>query len=88
MFPIVWVERSIVLEPGDTLVFYSDGVTEAQTETWDEFDPARLVQVVQAAQHESASETITRIVTASDQFVEGAPQFDDITLMVLKRRVA
>jgi phosphoserine phosphatase RsbU/P len=87
LFPdMTWVERTIHLEPGDTLVLYSDGVTEAQTEAWDEFDPAGLERVVRAARHVSSSEIITRIVTAIDRFVCGAPQFDDITLLVIKRR--
>jgi phosphoserine phosphatase RsbU/P len=87
LFPdMAWVERTIHLEPGDTLVLYSDGVTEAQTESWEEFDPAGLERVVRAARHVSSSEIITRIVTAIDRFVCGAPQFDDITLLVIKRR--
>jgi phosphoserine phosphatase RsbU/P len=87
LFPdMTWVERKIHLDPGDTLVLYSDGVTEAQTEGWDEFDPGRLEDVVRQTRDATSAETVNHIVTAIDRFVGGAPQFDDITLMVLKRR--
>ncbi len=80
-----WNEQQITLLPGDTLVLYSDGVSEAQTVDHAEFEPERLAQVVRAVRHEPPDAVITHVLDAVDRFVQGAPQFDDITLMVLQR---
>lgn len=89
LFPeMIWAEQQITLRPGDTLVLYSDGVSEAQTAAWDEFDVERLAAIVRAARHEPAEDIIAQVLAAVDRFIEGAPQFDDITLMVLQRQDA
>lgn len=80
-----WAEQKITLQQGDTLVLYSDGVSEAQTIDYDEFDAERIAEVVRACRHEPADAIIARVLDAVDRFIEGAPQFDDITLMVLQR---
>ena len=67
------------------LVLYSDGVSEAQTAVFDEFGPDRLADIVERQRERPAAAIIDAIVAAIDAFVEGAPQFDDITLMVIKR---
>lgn len=86
LFPgMAWEEVSLTLEDGDVLVLYSDGVSEAQTDTYDEFGPERLADIVDRERHRPASAITEAIVEAIDTFVEGAPQFDDITLMVIKR---
>jgi sigma-B regulation protein RsbU (phosphoserine phosphatase) len=73
------------LAPGDTLVLFSDGVPEAQNMFDEEFGEARLLDVLREARGGSAAAIIAAIITAIDEFVGGAPQFDDITLMVLRR---
>ncbi len=86
LFPgMSWQEVALELHPGDVLVLYSDGVSEAQTTVYDEFGPERLAAIVERERHRPASAIIEAIVAAIDTFVEGAPQFDDITLMVIKR---
>jgi sigma-B regulation protein RsbU (phosphoserine phosphatase) len=86
LFPgMTWEELSFTLHSGDVLVLYSDGVSEAQTVIFDEFGPDRLADIVERQRDRPASEIIDSIVAAIDAFVEGAPQFDDITLMVVKR---
>lgn len=86
LFPdMAWNEQKVTLRPGDTLVLYSDGVSEAQTAQFAEFEPERLAEVVRAARHESPDAIIAQVLAAVDRFIEGAPQFDDITLMVLQR---
>lgn len=86
LFPgMAWEEVALSLADGDVLVLYSDGVSEAQTDTYDEFGPDRLADIVERERHQPASAIIDAIVAAIDSFVEGAPQFDDITLMVIKR---
>ncbi|MDP2318949.1 MAG: SpoIIE family protein phosphatase [Acidobacteriota bacterium] len=75
----------ITIEPGDCLVLCSDGVPDAQNETDDEFSESRLTAIVQAARHQPSAEIVSRVFDAIDQFAGAAPQFDDITLMVLRR---
>ena len=70
---------------GDIVVLYSDGVPDAQNDREEEFGESRLLDVVRAAAAEPASVIVSRVFTAIDAFVGQAPQFDDITLMVLKR---
>ena len=73
------------LAPGDTLVLFSDGVPEAQNIFDEEFGEARLLEVLREVRHEPAEAVIDRLMTALDTFVGGAPQFDDITLLVARR---
>lgn len=71
--------------PGDIVVLYSDGVPDAQNSDEQEFGEARLRDVIRAAAAAPASAIVARVFAAIDAFVGDAPQFDDITLMVLKR---
>ena len=73
---------------GDIVVLYSDGVPDAQNEREEEFGEARLQDVIRATASEPASVIVSRVFAAIDAFVGRAPQFDDITLMVLKRQPA
>ncbi len=81
-------ESELTLEAGDLLVLYSDGVTEAQNEAEEEYGAERLLEVVRAAAGESPDVMIARILESIDAFAGDAPQFDDITLLVLMRAPA
>ncbi len=70
---------------GDCLVLCSDGVTDAQNEAGDEFGEERLSTVVRASCHEPAATIVTRVLDGIDEFVGAAPQFDDITILILRR---
>ncbi len=78
-------ETPLVLHPGDMLVLFSDGVPEAINPADEEYGEARLVDVLRACASLPASEVIDRVLAAIDAFVGEAPQFDDITLLVVKR---
>jgi sigma-B regulation protein RsbU (phosphoserine phosphatase) len=73
------------MEPGDVLVIYSDGVTESQNEQGDEFDEARLIEVVQRNRERSAPSIRDRVDEALTKFVGQATAVDDLTLVILKR---
>lgn len=73
------------LAPGDCLVLYSDGVTDAQNVDDEEFGEDRLRQVVRQAADQPASVIVSRVFEAIDDFAGAAPQFDDITLLVVRR---
>jgi sigma-B regulation protein RsbU (phosphoserine phosphatase) len=72
------------LSPGDKIVIYSDGVTEAQNNEMAFFGKRRLREIVEAHAIESCASIHDRIQEAVTAFTEGAPQSDDITLVVLE----
>ncbi len=77
-------ERVIQIDEGDVVVFYTDGVTEAVDEGFDQFGVDRLVEIVRKNSHLSAAALVEKITAEVIVFSKGEPQFDDITLMVLK----
>jgi sigma-B regulation protein RsbU (phosphoserine phosphatase) len=80
-----WEQKAVRIGHGDVLVLYSDGITEAQDRQEKFFDEARLLEVVQANLGRSAQDIQRALMAQLDEFVGNAPQFDDITLMVLVR---
>jgi Serine phosphatase RsbU, regulator of sigma subunit len=80
-----YTETTHSLGPGDCLVLFSDGVTDAQNELDEEFGVGRVLEILQGAANLSAKDVIGRVFEAIDAFVQGAPQFDDITMMVVRR---
>jgi serine phosphatase RsbU (regulator of sigma subunit)/putative methionine-R-sulfoxide reductase with GAF domain len=82
---ITLAEAVVVLEPNDVLVCYTDGVTEAINDALEGFGTDRLRSVI-AMHHTASAETIVEaILEAVDQFSQGQPPFDDVTLVVVKR---
>ena len=80
-----WEQGRVQMEPGDLLVLYTDGVTEAEDEEDQFFGEARLQAVAKANLGRSVDIIESKMVTAVLDFVGDAPQFDDITLMLLAR---
>jgi phosphoserine phosphatase RsbU/P len=77
-------ERSVSLSPGDLLVLYTDGVTEAVNATDEQFGTERLVDTVRAMQGKTAADVLERIVERVSSFSGPTPQYDDVTLMILR----
>ena len=73
------------LRPGDVLVIYSDGVSEAVNPNGEEFGPTRLYEVVARNLDASAGGIRDRIESALTKFCQGTPAADDITLVIVKR---
>ncbi|HMJ26826.1 MAG TPA: SpoIIE family protein phosphatase [Pyrinomonadaceae bacterium] len=73
------------LHPGDVLVIYSDGVSEATNPAGEEFGPTRLYEVVARNLDASAGGIRDRIESALTKFCQGTPAADDITLVICKR---
>jgi sigma-B regulation protein RsbU (phosphoserine phosphatase) len=78
-------EQSFKLRDGDLLAIYSDGVTDAQNEAEEDFGTERLVEVLVRHAQAPASDLVTRVFEAIDAFAGNAPQFDDITMLIMKR---
>jgi serine phosphatase RsbU (regulator of sigma subunit)/putative methionine-R-sulfoxide reductase with GAF domain len=78
-------DREVRLEPGDALVLYTDGITEAMNADEEEFGLDRLQAVALDSRHLSAPEIVRAIREGVASFVGQTPQSDDLTLVVIKR---
>ena len=82
----VYEHRRVPLCEGDVLVLYTDGVTDAQNSAGDAFGEDRLRETVADALTLAAAEISDHIRKRLEDFVGVTPPFDDITLMVIKRK--
>jgi sigma-B regulation protein RsbU (phosphoserine phosphatase) len=74
------------LQPGDVLVAYSDGVSEAVNPAGEEFGAQRLYEVIARNLDASASGIRDRIEAALSKWAQGTPAADDITMVIVKRQ--
>ncbi len=80
-----WDKSEIQIMPGDVLMLYTDGVTEAQNEEDDFFGEDRLQKILRANARRSAEMIEDKIISAVYDFTGDEEQYDDITLMVVVR---
>jgi sigma-B regulation protein RsbU (phosphoserine phosphatase) len=80
----VYEQHTVSLHAGDIVVAYTDGVTEAFSARDEEFGDARLCELTLASCHLPAREIAERIVASVHEWSRGAPQHDDITLLVAR----
>jgi sigma-B regulation protein RsbU (phosphoserine phosphatase) len=78
-------EKSFELQPGDALALFSDGVTEAHDEDDNEFGEERLAEFLRPIRHEPAEALVEKVFDELDHFAGSAPQYDDITLFIIKK---
>ncbi|MEE9270938.1 MAG: GAF domain-containing SpoIIE family protein phosphatase [Candidatus Krumholzibacteria bacterium] len=78
-------EDTIPFRPGDLLVIFSDGITEAWDTADTQFGEDRLAELLKANRDTPADELIDRIVETVGKHAGTAPQADDLTLVVIKR---
>jgi len=78
-------EKMCFLQPGDYVVFFTDGITEARNVHGQFFDDERLEALVSGRQWAGAQELLEAIFAAVNEFAAGAPQADDYTVIVLRR---
>ena len=79
-------QAELVLQPGDRLVLYTDGVTEARNPAGDEFGEARLLETICGTANCSASTLADSLLKATVGFAGSATQHDDITLITVISR--
>ncbi|MDY6937716.1 MAG: GAF domain-containing SpoIIE family protein phosphatase [Cyanobacteriota bacterium] len=75
----------VILEPGDLLIGYTDGVTEAKNMDGELFNRQRLLSLLDLP-FDSASDLLDRIETHLFRYIDDAPQFDDITMLSIQRK--
>jgi phosphoserine phosphatase RsbU/P len=79
-------QAEVSLAPGDLLVIYTDGFSEAMNPNLTEWGEERLIQAIAACNGLPAKDSITKITEAADAFASGAPQSDDMTLVILRAK--
>jgi len=79
-------EETVVLSPGDWLIVFSDGVSEALSADGDEYGDERIVACVQQNASAAPQQLLEALFADVRQFAHGAAQSDDITAMVLRYR--
>jgi phosphoserine phosphatase RsbU/P len=78
-------EQALMLSPGDLLIAYTDGISEAMTAADEEWGEERMLTAARQAERNASAEEILRtIFRAADQFTAGAEQHDDMTLLIMK----
>jgi sigma-B regulation protein RsbU (phosphoserine phosphatase) len=85
LFPQASYEEATVdLRPGDVLVVFTDGVTEALNPQEEEFGEERLKELLRHVVHLPVDEISSRISQAMKDWIQDAEQFDDLTFLVMK----
>ena len=82
---LAYGQNSVVLDHGETLVLYTDGVTEAMNGEGEQFGIERLRKVFSDRAPKDANEAAHKIFEAVNTFADGAAQSDDITCLTLRR---
>ena len=79
-------EETLQLEHGDTLVMFTDGVTEAMNQAHEEFGTERLNYMLSGLANTNCRQMVETVKAGLATFVDGAEQHDDITMLVIKRK--
>ena len=82
--PARYEQASVLLQQGDILAAFTDGISEAMDAADEEWGEQSLAAEVRKWQHLTAAEIIPKLMDAADAFANGAPQHDDMTIVVVK----
>ena len=80
----LYKEQMLHLLPGDILLAFTDGISEAMNASQDEWGEDRMIAEAQAHADLNAENLLQHLFRAADTFASGAPQHDDMTLVVLR----
>jgi sigma-B regulation protein RsbU (phosphoserine phosphatase) len=81
---VTYEQASLVLEPGDVLVSYSDGISEVANPAGELWDEHRVEELAWMNRRSSAQQLIDILLEAADDYAAGADQYDDMTVSVLR----
>ena len=85
MFPnVTYDEISIVTQPGDAIVFVSDGILDAENAQNEMYGPERLSAVLCSNREQSANQVADAIMDDVTRFQDGKDRFDDETIIALR----
>ena len=80
-----WRQAEVQINPGDVLLLYTDGIPDAENSEGAHFKEMRMIGIAQEKMGTSAHEIQQALLDGLQEFVGEAPQFDDITLLVVMR---
>ena len=78
-------DRTIQIQPGESILFYTDGLTEAFNLEGDMFGEERLLRIVGWKESASADDMLKTVESALDEFAGDAPPSDDLTMLAVRR---
>ena len=81
---VIYPTHRLRLRPGDRLFLYTDGITEAMNEAGELFSEDRLEQVLARTDGDSLEATAGGVSGEVRRFADGAPQSDDLTMLLIK----
>lgn len=81
---IPYISETVQLEPGDTIVLFTDGITEAMNTQGEEFTDEKLEKIVLEFMNDTPEKILNKIKSTVEEYAFGADQSDDITCLVLK----
>jgi sigma-B regulation protein RsbU (phosphoserine phosphatase) len=85
-FPIApYTESRLRLEPGDLLLFYTDGITEPENAYGEQFGEERLIEILKRTHHRSPAEILQTVLESVREWSGDGEQQDDLTLLLAKR---
>lgn len=76
-------QSEIHLEPGDRILLYTDGITEAHNANNELYETERLKKMFESKRHAPGEEVLDSILNDVNNFAQGVPQFDDMTMIIL-----
>jgi sigma-B regulation protein RsbU (phosphoserine phosphatase) len=77
-------QGSLLMHPGDLLIAYTDGISEAMNSAEEEWGEEAMISAAQQASDANAEDIVKAIFAAADVFTAGASQHDDMTVLVIK----
>ncbi|HYE57372.1 MAG TPA: PP2C family protein-serine/threonine phosphatase, partial [Rhodothermales bacterium] len=80
-----YASQQVVIEPGDGLLLYTDGVVEAMNPAREQFELERLFETLRDVSGLSPQQRVERVTRAVDSFAAGALPHDDVTLLYVQR---
>jgi phosphoserine phosphatase RsbU/P len=86
VFNRVTGDFTLKLDPGDCLILYTDGITEALDRAGEEFGLERVIKAILSSASQGAAGILTRLTDDLRAFVGPYPQHDDITLIVIRKK--
>jgi len=85
IFPgLSYDEDQVVLAPGDRLILYSDGVTEAESSSTEQYEEARLEECLRGSSTGTPDDIVRTLIESVRTFADGYAQADDITVLVVR----
>jgi sigma-B regulation protein RsbU (phosphoserine phosphatase) len=90
LFPLVsfpasaFEEEELTLAPGDTLLLFSDGLSEAENSDLQQFGEDRLVESMAGERHREPEDLLEFLLAGARDFAGGQPQSDDITALIVR----